>query len=96
MDKTYTPRPVQIDDVELTPELESLREAIAKNAHEVWAESRIREGWTYGPFRDDKLKTHPDLVPYEELSEGEKEYDRNTAMNTIKLVIKLGYDLVKR
>ena len=96
MDKKYTPHPVQLDDVELTPELEQLREAIAENAHEVWAAGRISEGWKYGPRRDDELKTHPDLVPYAELPESEKRYDRNTAMNSIKLVMKLGFDLVKR
>ena len=96
MDKKYTPHPVQLDDVELTPELEQLREAIAENAHEVWAAGRISEGWKYGPRRDDELKTHPDLVPYAELPESEKRYDRNTAMNSIKLVMKLGCDLVKR
>jgi len=94
--KTYTPHPVDLGDIELTPQLEQLREAIAENAHEVWAAGRIREGWTYGPERDDKLKKHPDLIPYSELPDGEKQYDRETAMNTIKLVIKLGYDLVKR
>ena len=94
--KTYTPHPVDLGDIELTPQLEQLREAIAENTHDVWAASRIQEGWTYGPVRDDKLKKHPDLIPYSELPEGEKQYDRDTAMNTIKLVIKLGFDLVKR
>lgn len=94
--KTYTPHPVDLGDIELTPQLEQLREAIAENAHEVWAVGRIKEGWTYGPKRDDKLKTHPDLVPYSELPDSEKQYDRETAMNTIKLLVKLGYDLVKR
>lgn len=94
--KTFTPHPVDLEGIELTPQLEQLREAIAENAHEVWAAGRIKEGWTYGPQRDDKLKTHPDLVPYSELPDTEKQYDRETAMNTIKLVIKLGYDLVKR
>ena len=93
---TYTPHPLDLGDIELTPQLEQLREAIAENTHEVWAAGRIKEGWTYGPERDDKLKKHPDLIPYSELPEGEKQYDRETAMNTIKLVIKLGYDLVKR
>ena len=94
--KTYTPHPIDLGDIELTPQLEQLREAIAENAHEVWAAGRIKEGWTYGPERDDKLKKHPDLIPYSELPDGEKQYDRETAMNTIKLVIKLGYDLIKR
>ena len=94
--KTYTPHPMDIGDVELTPQLESLREAIAENVHEVWAAGRIREGWTYGPERNDILKKHPDLIPYSELSDGEKSFDRETAMNTIKLVIKLGYEIVKK
>lgn len=94
--KTYTPHPIDLGNIELTPQLEQLREAIAENAHEVWAAGRIKEGWTYGLERDDKLKKHPDLIPYSELPDGEKQYDRETAMNTIKLVIKLGYDLVKR
>lgn len=93
---TYTPCPVNVDDVVIPAELEELREAIAENIHEVWAAGRIKEGWTYGPERDDKLKKHPDLIPYAELTDGEKQYDRETAMNTIKLVIKLGYNLIKR
>ena len=97
MDKqNYIPRPIDVDDVVFPAELESLREAIAENTHEVWAAGRIKEGWTYGPERDDKLKKHPDLIPYSELTEGEKQYDRDTAENAIKLVIKLGFDLVKR
>lgn len=93
---TYTPQPVDLTDIELPPQLEQLREAIAENVHEVWAAGRIREGWTYGPKRDDKLKKHPDLLPYSELPEGEKEYDRETAMNTIKLIVKLGYNIIKQ
>lgn len=97
MDKqNYIPRPIDVDDVVFPAELESLREAIAENTHEVWAAGRIKEGWTYGPERDDKLKKHPDLIPYSELTEGEKQYDRDTAENAIKLVIILGFDLVKR
>ena len=73
-----------------------LREAIAENAHDVWAVARIKDGWTFGPERNDTLKHHPDLIPYSALPDGEKEYDRLMALNTIKLVKKLGFDLVKR
>lgn len=93
---TYTPHPINLDDVQLPPYLEDLKEAIAENVHEVWSAGRIREGWTYGPERDDKLKKHPDIIPYSELTDGEKQFDRETAMNTIKLVIKLGYEIIKR
>ena len=94
--KTYTPKPIDLSDVELTEDLNELREAIAENAHEIWAENRQTEGWTYGPQRDDQLKQTPDMVPYSQLPEGEKEYDREMAMKTIKLLKKLGYDLIKR
>ncbi len=92
----YIPHPVDLSDVVLTEDLHELREAIAENAHEVWAASRQAEGWTYGPMRNDQLKQTPDMVPYSDLLESEKEYDRKMAMDTIKLLKKLGYDLVKR
>lgn len=93
---TYIPKPIDLSDVKLTEDLTELREAIAENAHEIWAESRQAEGWTYGSQRDDKLKQTPDMVPYSQLPESEKEYDRKMAMKTIKLLKKLGYDLIKR
>lgn len=92
----YTPHPINLDDVEVEDELIELREAIAENAHEVWAETRRREGWTYGPMRDDAKKQHPDMLPYNRLPESEKEYDRVMAMNTIKLVKKLGWEFRKK
>ena len=94
--KTYIPKPIDLSDVELTEDLNELREAIAENAHEIWAENRQAEGWSYGPQRDDQLKQTPDMVPYSKLPESEKEYDREMAMKTIKLLKKLGYDLIKR
>ncbi len=94
--KTYTPKPIDLSDVELSEDLNGLREAIAENAHEVWAENRYAEGWRYGEQRNDELRLHPDMVPYSQLPEGEKEYDREMAMKTIKLLKKLGYDLIKR
>lgn len=92
----YEPQPVNLDNIALTDDLLELREAIAENAHEVWAAARIREGWSYGPVRDDQKKQHPDLVPYSALPDGEKEYDRIMAFNTIKLVKKLGFEIEKR
>ena len=87
----YTPKPINISDIKLPEELEQLVEQISKNVHEVWAETRIRQGWTYGEQRNDELKTHPCLIPYEELPEEEREYDRNTAIGTLKLIMKLGF-----
>ena len=92
----YEPRPICLDGIELTPELQELREAIAENAHDVWASTRMKEGWTYGPERDDGQRRHPDLIPYSALAENEKNYDRLMAMTTIRLLKKLGFDIVKR
>lgn len=94
--KEYNPKPIELSDVVIAEDLTELREAIAENAHDIWAEARKNEGWTYGPNRDDEKKQTPCLVPYNELPEHEKEYDREMALQTIKLVYKLGYDLVKR
>lgn len=82
---------MDLSSVDLPESLIQLSERIAENVHEVWAKARMDEGWTYGEKRDDIHKKHPCLVPYDELPEEEKEYDRNTAMNTIKMVKKLGF-----
>ena len=91
--QNYIPHPISVDDVELSDEIKNLTEQIAKNVHEVWSESRIKDGWTWGPERNDELKRHPCLIPYENLTEEEKEYDRKTAMATLKLVLKLGFKI---
>ncbi len=91
----YIPSPINLDEVELPNDILSLVELIAKNVHEVWADARVKEGWVYGEHKDSIKKTTPCLVPYEELPEEEKEYDRKTALETIKLIIKLGYNISK-
>lgn len=92
---TYRPHPIDTSDISLPEELSALTEGIAENVHEVWAEGRIREGWTYGETRDDAEKKTPCLVPYSDLPESEKEYDRKTALQTLKLIIRLGYKITK-
>ena len=91
----YKPQPVDTSDVRLPIELEELVEEMSKNVHEVWASERVSEGWTYGKQRDEEQKTHPCLVPYEELPEEEKEFDRNTSVGTLKLIMKLGFKISK-
>ena len=92
----YIPAPIDTSDVNLPEEILDLAEKLAENTHEVWAQGRINDGWTYGEKRDDASKKHPCLVPYSELSEGEKEYDRATAMETLKLILKLDFSLEKK
>ena len=91
--KPYIPAPVSLDDVMLPDALIRLTETIARNTHEVWSAKRLEEGWRYGKRRNDALKIHPNLVPYEQLSEADREYDRATALNAIKLLVKLGYSI---
>ena len=89
----YKPKPIDLSDVILDSSLESLVEALAENVHDTWAKGRMDDGWTYGPVRDDSKKYHPCLVPYNELPESEKEYDRNTAISTLKFIVKKGYGI---
>ena len=77
-------------------ELLELTEKIAENVHENWSIGRIADGWTYGETRDDEKKTTPCLVPYAELTDSEKEYDRVTAIQTLKLIVALGYKIEKK
>ena len=92
----YNPKPIDTSDVELSPEILELTELLAKNTHDVWAVGRYAQGWTYGAERNDEEKKHPCLVEYEELSDDEKSYDRNTALETLKCIFKLGYTIEKK
>lgn len=92
----YIPKPIDTSAVKLDDSLIALTEKIAENVHEVWARGRIADGWRYGKERNNEEKTTPCLVPYSELSESEKDYDRNTALETLKLIIALGYDITKK
>ena len=95
MKSNYLPQPMDTSDITLPEELNPLVEQMAKNVHEVWAQGRIEQGWVYGPKRSDALKQHPCLIPYEDLPEEEKLYDRNTALGTLKLISKLGFKISK-
>ena len=92
---TYSPVPIDTSGVKLDPRLSELVECLAANNHDHWALQRIAEGWRFGPDRNDKAKTHPDLVPYEELQDSEKEYDRISVLETLKAIIALGYRVEK-
>lgn len=92
----YEPKPMDTSDVILPEELLALTEKIAENVHDVWAIGRISEGWIYGKEKDTEKKITPALVPYSELPESEKDYDRNTALETLKLIVKLGYKINKK
>jgi hypothetical protein len=92
---SYAPQPIETEAVTLTPELLALTERLAEHVHDLWSRQRLADGWRYGPHRDDAKKQHPGLVPYGELAESEKEYDRLTATETLKAITALGYRIVK-
>lgn len=92
----YKPNPIDTSKVELPDDLLELTEKIAENVHENWSVGRIADGWTYGETRNDEMKTTPCLVPYSELTDSEKEYDRVTALQTLKLIVALGYRIEKK
>jgi len=91
----YDPNPIDTDLVTLSPELVELTERLAEHVHDIWARQRISDGWTFGPRRDDKAKIHPCLIPYAQLPDSEKRYDRETAMQTLKAIVSLGYRIDK-
>ena len=91
--KAYIPQPIDTNEVKLSADLLELTELLARNTHEVWATQRIAEGWRYGTERNDAKKLHPCLISYDDLPENEKEYDRDTAMETLKVIQKLGFEI---
>ena len=93
--KTYNPKLLDLKHVELPDDFDELREAIAENAHDTWALERQSEGWTFGLRRDDSKLETPDMVPYAQLPESEKQYDRLMAEDTLKLLLALGYKIEK-
>ena len=95
MPSTYTPKPIDTETVDLSPDLEQLTEQLAEHAHDLWAVERFKQGWTYGKNRDDEALRHPCLVPYNDLPESEKTFDRATAIGTLKAMIALGYSIQK-
>lgn len=94
--ESYMPNPLDVSNITLPDGLNPLIELVARNVHETWAQGRIDEGWTYGPVRNDTMKQHPCLVTYDDLPENEKDYDRRTAIVTLKSIIKLGWSIEKQ
>ena len=92
---SYDPKPIDTSGVALTEDLARLTELLAENAHDIWAQQRLSDGWRFGPKRDDARKEHPCMIPYCDLPDSEKEYDRKMAMETLKLIQALGYQIVK-
>lgn len=91
----YQPKPLNTEGIILPQNIIALAEKLAENTHDVWAQRRMQEGWTHGPQWDDINKKHPCLVPYGELQESEKDYDRSTSLETLKCILLMGYKIVQ-
>ncbi|PID46365.1 MAG: Ryanodine receptor Ryr [Proteobacteria bacterium] len=91
----YQPKPIDTSNIELPEALEELLETLAFNTHEVWSQQRIKDGWRHGEKRDDEKLLHPCLVPYDELPESEKDYDRCTSREALKVIIAAGFHIEK-
>lgn len=94
--KTYTPNPIDTSDVTLPNDLTELTEKLSENTHDVWAQTKIKHGYSYGEQTDNDAKTHSDLLPYSQLPDHIKDYDRNTTIEVLKAIHKLGYSIVRQ
>jgi hypothetical protein len=75
------------DEVELMAELE----------HDRWLAERLFEGWTQAPGpKDPERRTHPDIVPYDELADEVKELDRMVVRRLPALFAAGGYRIRRR
>ena len=79
----------------LPPELWNLVELLAAEVHAEWVRLKRAEGWEFGA-PDPQAHRHPDLVPYDELSEKAKDFDRASVVATMQALVRLGYDIVPR
>lgn len=91
----FKPAAIDTSGVDLSEDLLELAELLAKNSHRHWSKRRLSEGWRFGPAPDYAKKQHPDLVPYEDLPDSEKAYDRSAAIETLRAIIALGYRIEK-
>jgi len=93
--KKYQPKPLDTSAIVLDEEILALTETLASNTHDVWALQKLAAGWKYGKTLSNEALTTPYLVPYADLPENIKDYDRSTAVETLKLIVALGYEVRK-
>lgn len=60
-----------------------------EKSHQSWCKTRVADGWVYGTVKDMELKTHPCLVPYNELPTLQKIKDSlfGNIANTFKDIV---------
>ena len=88
---SYEPKSLDLTGVQIPADLINLVEQLAEITHDNWVRQRLADGWRHGQQRNDLQKEHPCIVPYEDLPESEKEYDRKISLGVIQAMLALGY-----
>ena len=70
-DKAFRQQFLETIELQTRPDACTIPEIL----HERWVHAYTMMGWTYGPTRDEQAKTHPDMVPYAELGQRERDKD---------------------
>jgi len=65
-----------------------------KASHESWLAEKAASGWKYGPVKNAETKEHPCFVPYEQLSEADKQKDFLFVSTVLAMAMSLGHPLV--
>lgn len=75
-----------IGNVEETTLSKDELEVLSIMEHRRWWADRALNGWRFGSSRDDAKKTHPNMVPYQDLSEADKQKDRDSVIEMTKIL----------
>jgi hypothetical protein len=70
-------------------------EPLAIKEHDRWMQEKLDQGWTYGTVKDEVQRTHPSLVPWEELTEEDKDRDRDPVRDVPRMLAEAGFRIVR-
>jgi hypothetical protein len=85
----WQPTPLNLDGVRLSQDVLAISERLAENSHDVWAIGKFKQF-------EGTSNTHPDLIPYDSMTDAQKEYDRKASTDTLKFLTLCGYNFVKK
>lgn len=91
-----TGKEITLPEHGLPEEYEAIREEVAASVHDAWTKEKIADGWKAADHRDAVQKLDDRLIPYNELPEEEKKYDRATAEAAIRALLSCGYEITKK